>query len=103
MNFLRNHKKLIIGIGIFVLALIGYMMFFAGEDTSEDAGLVVSSDTADGSLVGREIIVLLAQLQGIDLNTRVIESEAFQQLVDFNKPVASQPVGRANPFLPIGR
>lgn len=100
MDFVRNHKTTMIGVGLVIVLFVGYAVFFAGSD--DESALVVSGRD-DGSLVGREIVVLLSQLQGITLDTTILDSDAFDGLIDYNKPVAPQPVGRANPFAPIGQ
>lgn len=101
MDFLRNHKTTMIGVGLIALIFVVYVVFFAG--TSNDGSELIVSGPNDGGPAGKEIIILLSQLQGIDLDVTVIESAAFQNLVDFNKEVPDQPYGRSNPFLPIGR
>ena len=52
--------------------------------------------------MGREIVVLLNELQNINLDGSILDDPVFQSLIDFEQEVRAEPVGRNNPFDPIG-
>ncbi len=108
----KGLKTILIVVGILVLAIVVYSVFFnKSEDTSN--GLVsvntsqpVSSLTPNvstGVEIGQEFISMLLSLQGLSLDTVLFQDPAFNSLVDktiqFRDPGGQ---GRPNPFAPIG-
>ena len=101
-NFLRKHKMTLMGVVLIAGAFIAYQLYF--ESDKEDSVLVSESGgEISGSVVGREIVVLLDELQAINLDGSILDDPAFQSLVDFEQKVRAEPVGRSNPFIPIGQ
>lgn len=102
MQNLLKYKKILIWIGVVIVAFILYSMFFTGDDKTANSG-VVSSPVADAQFVaGREIIALLTDLKALKLNGDIFQGNTFRSLEDFSLPVAPEPQGRQNPFAPIG-
>ena len=81
-------------------AVIVYQVYFAG---GKDNSVLVSKsgDEISGSVIGREIITFLDDLQSINLDGSIFDDPAFVSLVDFEKEVQAEPVGRDNPFDPF--
>lgn len=78
-----------------------YGIFFGGGGSDE--ALVVSDETvAQQDAVGAELLSLLTSLRGLTLDGTIFESNLFQGLTDFGQELLPQPVGRPNPFAPIG-
>lgn len=90
---------------VFTLTLIVIIMFgvreliFAQEDSD-----LLSSRTQNRvtAFAEREILSLLLDLRGIKLDTDLFQSSVFRSLVDFGVELEPQPVGRPNPFAPLG-
>ena len=98
-NFLRKYKITIIGLILIGGAIIIYQFYFAGD--KKNAVLVSESgDEISGSVVGREIVIFLDELQSINLDSSIFDDPAFQSLIDFEKEVQAEPVERSNPFAP---
>jgi hypothetical protein len=87
---------------ILFLILIGggyfaYTSFSGGTSTAD---MAAATDATDGA--GTQLIALLAQLQGLKMNGAIFDSPQFASLRDETTPVLSEPIGRSNPFAPIG-
>lgn len=111
MEFFQKNKKIILFVGIFLFVVLIYQIFFTGSSTESPksaysptkSGLVseVSASPAD-AIVGRELLVVLAQLRSISLDPSIFSSPVFMSLEDLSHPIEPQPlgksVGRRNPF-----
>lgn len=100
MELIRKYQN-IIAIVLFVVgAFIAYTFFTGGEEP------VVTVESVGGqpgdSVAGQELLNLLLTLKGITLPDSVFASPAFQALEDFSQPIPPIPIGRKNPFEPIG-
>ena len=82
-----------------VLAFVLYGLFFAGNG---DSGLVSTTSDGDVDPAGAELLAALFSLRSITLDVSLFETPDFKSLVDFSQEIPSEPVGRANPFAPIG-
>jgi hypothetical protein len=112
MNILKN-KKILIVIGIFVVALVAYALMRDSSNTSA-TGVVkqaVSSNTvttAGGSAAstldgpGKEFVAQLLAIQNINFNLDFFTDSVFTGLQDWSRPINPQESGRPNPFAPIG-
>ncbi|XKT74762.1 MAG: hypothetical protein ACJKTH_01595 [Patescibacteria group bacterium UBA2163] len=100
-DFLKQYQNIFIIVALIVIAFIGYTFFFAGEDN--DASLTVEQAEEAPTEVGQELIGLLLELRSIQLDTSLFSDERFQSLQDFGQQIISEPVGRPNPFAPLGQ
>jgi len=98
MDIFKN-KKIIGIIVIIIVAFVLYSMFLK-PDTSVDQ-FIISSVGGEQLAGGREIIVLLEDLQSINLNPEFFTTNAFASLQDFSIPLDPEPKGRVNPFSPL--
>lgn len=103
-------------VGIFVVAIIAYELFFAGGSSAPKnsltdptaRGLVseLSASPAD-AIIGRDLLAMLQQLKSIALDATFFDDPAFGSLVDVSKPIDPQPLGkslgRTNPFADFGK
>lgn len=83
-------------------AFLGYQNFIAGKEGLDPLLVISSGADVDGSIAGREIVKLRAELNSLDLSHSFVDSEAFKSLVDYEQEVFFEPVGRSDPFAPIG-
>ena len=92
--------KNVIAITVVVgLAFVAYSLLF--QNGEEDA-LVASKPEEGGAVVERELVSLLLTLRSIELDGSLFEDPAFFALEDFGQDIAPEPVGRRNPFAPLG-
>lgn len=90
-------KKIIGIVVIIVLGFIGYRFFFVSEPEP-----ALESQNVSNQSVGRELLTLLSTLQSLELDGEVLEDPDFLSLEDFSVSVSENPLGRRNPFAPIG-
>ncbi|MFA6338448.1 MAG: hypothetical protein WCW87_00065 [Candidatus Paceibacterota bacterium] len=104
MEFIKKFKNLIIGVVAVIILFMAYLYFFPKKDASS-SDLLVSQNQTDQSQIaeGQEILSQLNNLSKISLDTSIFQSEIFMSLSDFSVTIPDQPVGRRNPFLPIGQ
>ena len=95
-----KYKKTIITIAIIIVAFIAYNNFLKPKNAGVDQ-FIVSSVAGEQLADGREILLLLEDLQSIDLDSEFFASRAFISLQDFSIPLDPEPKGRLNPFSPI--
>ena len=67
-----------------------------------NSSLVAETGQVKQSTIGQELVTALSKLKSLPLDENFFQDPVFQSLNDFSVPIASQEVGRANPFSPIG-
>ena len=100
MDFFKKHKVLVI-IFLVIVAFVAYSFFPGGEEEDLLTTEVVGGNTLVGT-VDRELLSLLLELQGLKLEAEIFGSDVFKGLIDFGQELLPHPVGRPNPFAPIG-
>jgi len=91
-------KTIFILISIFVLTFV-FVGFGVAKSEAEEDLLVSSNNTG---VTGNELLVLLLKIKSISLDGELFNDPIFEGLKDFSKEIAPQPVGRNNPFAPLG-
>ncbi|MEX0917168.1 MAG: hypothetical protein WDZ90_01450 [Candidatus Paceibacterota bacterium] len=94
----KKYKNYVL-VGALAVALVfGYFYIFGGEE-----GPLLSSDTREEQTeVGQELLRLLLQIRSLELDDSIFSRPAFNQLQDFSQELVAEPVGRTNPFAPLG-
>ena len=95
-----NNKNLFIAIGV-VIVVVAVAYFAFSKPKSEDANLVSEQGT-DMTDIEKEMLNKLDTVKKIKVDTNVFRNPAFKELVDYSRAIAEEPVGRANPFAPVG-
>ena len=92
---------------LYTLAFVG--MFIAGvlwlgnTPAQSEAALIQKSEVSTESIAVRdELLGLLAALKMVQLDTSFFDDPNYRSLIDWSVAIKSQPVGRRNPFLPVG-
>ena len=94
----------ITGIIIVAVLVIGYYVFVKKDTTSQ--GIIESTTAAADQvvLVGSQIANTVRSLKdlrsSVEKTSAVFIMPAFASLQDFSVEVLSEPIGRANPFVP---
>ncbi len=109
-TFLKN-KIVLLGLGGAALLLAVYFVFFSGGSATETVSLpsapsstlltVTPADASGGTVLGRNLIVLLDQLRAIRLDTTFFGRADYASLADWSSQIPPQEVGRRNPFLKL--
>ena len=92
-------KKILIAVAAIAILFVLYRAFLGGPDEP-----TLSSETPSGlpAEQGNDLLSLLLQLKSITLSSEVFSDAAFQSLQDFTVKLTPEPIGRRNPFAPIG-
>jgi hypothetical protein len=92
-------KKILVGVGIAAVLFVLYRVFLVKEPEAP-----LSSETPSGlpAEQGGDLLSLLLELKSITLADAIFSDSAFQTLQDFTVKLAPEPIGRRNPFAPIG-
>jgi hypothetical protein len=98
MSIISKYKTTIL-VGILVIvAFIVYSYFFTGAPPQ---ALTVTAATSTAE-VDQDLIALLTTLKSIKLDAAIFSDPTFQSLQDFSQALVPEPVGRQNPFAPLG-
>ena len=96
-------KTKIIIIGIVIVLIFGaYTVFKGSPQPADKLASSVTKDQGAQKQVGAEILGALSVLEKLNLDTGFFQDGVFRGLKNFSKPIQAQPVGRQNPFAPIG-
>ena len=99
MNILTRYQNYILAGVAVILLFIGYSYFFGKEEEP----LLKEEQVAElQNPVDQELIALLLELRGIDLDETIFKDMVFLSLQDFSQVLVPEPVGRTNPFAPYG-
>lgn len=97
MNLLQQYRTAIAFVAIVLVLFAGYSYFFAEPDES---ALTVTETPGAG--VDQDLVALLFELRSIRLDNALFVDPIFQSLQDFGKELVPEPIGRQNPFAPLG-
>ncbi len=98
MTALSKYKNIIIALVVIVGAFIAYQSFTSNKATA----VLTATPTSTVSPVEQDLIALLLQLHSIKLDESIFTNQSFMSLQDFSQEIVPQPVGRTNPFAPLG-
>ncbi|MBP9757994.1 MAG: hypothetical protein KBD06_05320 [Candidatus Pacebacteria bacterium] len=100
-------KKNMLWIIVLVVVVVGGVWYGMSGGGVENAQLLTTdvvndsgSPTAD--TVDRDLVETLLTLRAITLSGTIFNDPAFKVLQDFGTTIVPEPVGRDNPFAPIG-
>lgn len=65
--------------------------------------VIGNSGSPSEDIADRELVESLLTLRAITLSGSIFTDPAFRSLKDFGTPIVAEPVGRPNPFAPIGQ
>ncbi len=98
MNLFSRYQSVFIALGLIAVLYVGYEFFLAPSDEPALSVSAVQGTNASD----QELVSLLLELKAITLTDAIFSDEVFQSLQDFSKDLVSEPVGRPNPFAPLG-
>lgn len=106
----KNIKKLLIILGVVVIVFIIVVIIPKVQNSTQSQAPLVSKNSLSSNGIhstpdpSQQFVVLLQSIKSISLDPSLIQSKAFQKLVNYGSilPVDA-PAGRPNPFAPIGQ
>ena len=96
---LITHHKISMGAGAVLLA---FALWYAMVPASPPAGEPLLTATPAGA-ADTGVVEVLLRLRAIRLDSAIFSEPAFTALKDFSVEIVPEPVGRPNPFAPLGR
>ncbi len=93
----KNILYLVLG-GVIIAGVVWYS--FLRDRTPEP--LLQTDDLTQINSIDSDVVAVLLQLRAVSLSGTIFSDPVFQSLRDFGSPIVQEPVGRANPFAPIG-
>lgn len=100
MDAFKKYQNTLIIVIVIVIGFVIYSVYFAG---GSDQALTSQAVDPAQTAVEQELISLLLELRSITLDTGIFTNPEFQSLQDFSQQVVQEPVGRPNPFEPLGK
>ena len=97
MALLKN-KFVVVALAGFVIATITWYSFMRDDS----APLLATQDLTQATAVDSDVVGVLLQLRAVSLSGTIFSDPTFQVLQDFGSEIIPEPVGRPNPFAPLG-
>jgi hypothetical protein len=83
-----------------LVALGGWFVLRGGNSISLSNLTEVSSDPIE-KIIGRELLVSLEKMKGVNLDVSFVNDPVYQSLYDMTVEIPELPAGRRDPFAPI--
>ncbi len=94
----RNQLLLFVFAGIAIAGVVWYSFLRDRGDTT----LIQTTDFTEAGMADRDVVNTLLQLREVSLSGTIFQDPAFVSLQDFGRQIVPEPVGRQNPFAPLG-
>lgn len=103
MQWIKQHKMLFIGV-VAVVALVAW--YGLTQNAAPEPLLTTVTPSGSGSpteaSADQELVATLLTLRAVTLSGTIFQDPAFMSLRDFGTTIVAEPVGRPNPFAPLG-
>jgi hypothetical protein len=97
MEALAKNRSVIQIVGIFVLVMLAYNLFFKPDAPAE------KSPSVSPATLGADIVKMSTELSKATLGQELFSNPGYLYLIDFSSALPKDSVGRLNPFDSIGR
>lgn len=97
MALFKNRLVLLILGGIVLAGMVWYSFMRDGS-----APLLQTTDLTRTNGADSDIVQVLLQLRAVSLAGTIFTDPVFQSLQDYGSEIIPEPVGRSNPFAPLG-
>ncbi len=99
----EKYKKVIIASIVIIVLFILYAKFIKPDtETSLLTSVGTGSAQSSADLLGADIIRAINQINALELDISIFNHPILLKLVDRTNFIEPQPVGRRNPFAPLG-
>jgi hypothetical protein len=97
VNFILSHKIIVV-----IVALLVAVGVWIGLSSSESPGSLLAVETVAEQGASQDLVSTLLALRAVKLDASLFTDPAFVSLNDFSTQIVPEPVGRPNPFAPLG-
>ena len=98
INFLMHHKIIVIAIALVVAIMVWYGLSSSADTSSS----LLSTQSVEDSGPDKDLVATLLALRAVKLDAALFTEPAFTSLKDFSTQIVPEPIGRPNPFAPLG-
>lgn len=104
MQIIQKYKTILIIIVIVVVGGIAYKALFNTDKTKDLLVSDINSSNEENTaiIVESDLLSLLLDIRSVKLDGGIFTKETFNSLQDFGQEIVPEPIGRENPFAPIG-
>jgi len=97
INFVLSHKII-----IFVVALLVAAGIWIGLSSSSSSSSLLSTESVGDNGPDQDLVATLLALRSVKLDGSLFSDPGFENLKDFSTAIVPEPIGRPNPFAPLG-
>jgi hypothetical protein len=98
-TFIKQNRILSVVVVVFVFVIAFYTFFMGSSGSTGNATLL--DTTGANSAASQQLLVTLANLHTIRLDSNIFNDPVFLSLTDFGVVISPESVGRRNPFAPF--
>ncbi|MEN9921575.1 MAG: hypothetical protein RLZZ517_553 [Candidatus Parcubacteria bacterium] len=96
-------KKIILLLIIAIALFVVYAVFIKkGPEVDPLINNGAGAISGDAQVIGNQISQALLRIEQIKLDKAIFTNNLYRSLVDRSEPISEEPIGRSNPFAPIG-
>jgi hypothetical protein len=99
INFILSHKIIVVIVAL-LMAVGVWIGLSSSSSTSSNSLLTTESTDSNGPDQG--LVATLLALRAVKLDGSIFQDPGFQALTDFSTQIVPEPIGRPNPFAPLG-
>lgn len=97
-------RNKILFIGLIVVAVAGYYIYQIGSSSSPAPLTTEDTGNGDADTISQKLVIELNRLKALgNIDDKLLHDPVFNSLQDYTQTVVPQPLGRSNPFAPMGQ
>lgn len=99
-----SSKTTIISLVVIVIVALLLYFYYKGNpsDASTSSLTVVSAESMEARASSDRVLALLSEIRSLNIKDSLFSDPVYKSLVDYTIAIPDQPVGRINPFAPVG-
>ena len=98
INFILSHKIIVVVVAL----LVAVGIWIGLSSSSSSSSSLITTETVGDNGPDQELVATLLALRAVKLEGSIFSDPGFQSLKDFSTAIIPEPIGRPNPFAPLG-
>jgi len=98
INFILSHKIVVVIVALLVAVGVWIGLSSSGSST----GSLLTTEDVGNNGPNQDLVATLLALRAVKLDGSIFSDPGFQNLKDFSTQIIPEPIGRPNPFAPLG-